>query len=717
MLIAAFDESRVGDAPEQRLQECLIRVQNAFYSIRRAIKGSESEADGVSSERLVLADLNEVVKRLYPSLPRPAFDHPNAQVSRLPNLSSDERQAYLVVMRHIDVSVTNQAEYEEFRQTAIQERDWLLKDLISRLGVGGANDLIREQLKQLNQEERALGESIASLIAEANARLQEDRSRIQIEAEVEQDIAHYLASQRFDPQDLRQLIDSFTADSDLQLCFAKVLRGDVFKKGGSLNDLRQYLVALSEVLRDARSLSPILIESILLAPPDQLATRAGLDTLGTELKALGDAPGNLRARELEALVGIIAHILEANFPYGQHVSDQYRVAARVVVFGLAPQIKDRELDRPVRDCVSMANLVSRSTGVQLSFAIVNDTIQTHLLPHLVVCKNQSESNPVKRRYQLLRSPDERLASVVAHLEYIARRPVSAKKKSASSQATTSKQALTSSVKTKVTNPALKRPPVDPLGKERTELVAKQNLLTRQLGFLEEKSRQLAERTCALASVSNLAQPLQLAVDRLGVLSTRLSSSVHNNLSYLEQGSYMGKFDRYCFSRLREKVGFSRIMPPARVAKALSKKTSLSEIRKLVFACALERYPDMPTIFNEIQCARAELLAVEKELLSSSFWISRKATAKLATAIATYLGTNSALTSSTAHPDCLAILCRGFKWIENLESRVELQAALEECQQTIQQQLVDVAAAIERVSGQLAKSQDKDREQGGDCDKT
>jgi hypothetical protein len=708
MLSVILSESRAGDSDEQRLEECLTRVQSAFNSLLRVTKGCESLSEAVLSEQLVLAGLGELVKKLYPELPRPAFSYPSTEVSKLHGLSSDERQAYLVVLRHLDVIRTSQAEQDDFRQIAVQERDWLLKDMISRLGVGGANDCIREQVEKIHKDDRALVESIGTLIVDANKRLEEELERIQAEAKIEEGIARYLASQRFDGHDLNELVGLFTADSDLHQCFAKVLQGDEFRKGGSLDELRDYLNTLSAVLRDARTLSPVLIESILLLPATEFASRSGLDAFSKHLKALSNAPETLRAREFEALVEMTASILEANFPYGNHVSDQYRVAARVVIFGLAPQLKDRELDRPVRDGTSIANLVSRSTRTPLSFAIVNDTIQTHLLPHIIVCKNQSELNPVKRRYQLLRTPDERLAPIVAHLEYIARRPVSTKRKGPSSQAAATRQGQPSHAKTKSSGTATKQAPLDPREKELKQLLAMKSVLERQLPYLEEKCKQIATRCDALASLSDPAQQLQPLVERLSSLSSRLSSSLRNNLSYVEQASYRDEFDKYCFSRLRDQMGFTPFGLPSRIAKALARKITFSELRELVLVCALERYPGIQAIFNEAKCTRAELSAIGKDLLSHVFGNSRQATAQLRAAIATCLDTNSA-----KGPDRLAILSQGFELIQHPERLAEIQVALKECHRTAQQQLADVGSAIVRVSGQTSNVQDESQGQGGE----
>jgi len=268
-LAGLLTSSPIGETSHADVLKCVRELEQSFHALRAATDAYRFQDLPMSSDQLSLAELPKLARSLSLPPPPEPFD---ALHSDLHALTRDEKQAYLVVTRHLDVLSSDEEKNAGFIEVAIQERDQLLDDLIRRLEISGAGSVIATQALRFTDQRPGLSNSLNSLIVEANDRLEEELVRIQCEAQVNDEIARYLARQRFASHDLRDILEILASNPDLQKCFATILRDYNSMPSGVVDELRVYLKELDDTLSLARNISPILFDLVLNSPGQQLAS-------------------------------------------------------------------------------------------------------------------------------------------------------------------------------------------------------------------------------------------------------------------------------------------------------------------------------------------------------------------------------------------------------------------------------------------------------------
>lgn len=700
-LAAIVSPSNTQELPAEQLQHCLDRLQESFELLIRMTTSYHSPGADVVCDQLVMANLREVVQNLYPKLRPPAFTYANANVSQLPMLARDEKQAYLVVTRHLDVCSTAVEAHPEFARIAAQERDELLEDLIRRCEVAGATDLIMPHAAHMAEDCQQLKTSLRDLILRVNARIEEDLVRIQCETELDEELARYLARQSFCAGDLREVLALFINNSDLRQSFVQMLRAHDSMPSREYNQLHEYLITFAGMLSVARKVSPLLLEAILRSPEKELETKEGVERRQQELQALKENPEKLRAQELSWLVSLTASLLESNFSAPNHVAEQYRIAAEIVVFGLAPQMKNAQLERPVRDCGSVVGLVSRNSGSPRSVAIINQTIQSHLIPHLLVCKNESESNPVKRRYQLQRALPENLMPVMGYLEHIAKRPVVVRKKAVTSPSTAAQGVALNDTKTAKRELEVNRTQADIQEQERQQQYVQIAALRRLLSVVEEKYDEIVNQARVTLGHTETARQLQVPLGRVEILATRLSSSLHNGLSFREQSSYSDELDSFCFARLREMVGLRRLGMISRGNRVKAKRISAIGIKEVIVDGIAQKYPDTLLFLEDGRKVIATLRETDRQLSNNAVQSVAEASTKARVAIAACIGG-----ASLSDPERAVMLNHYCRVVSNPALLENVRCALKELRHSVRRKLEKLVATTSDQQNVVGRPKDE-----------
>jgi hypothetical protein len=220
-------------------------------------------------------------------------------------------------------------------------------------------------------------------------------------------------------------------------------------------------------------------------------------------------------------------------------------------------------------------------------------------------------------------------------------------------------------------------------------------------FLAECQKELSASIVLASGHTDVAQQLQGLLDKLSPLSARLSSSLRNGLGFQEQTNYKSDFEKSCFSKLRQRVGFNPLGLNTKSQKVRAKRMNLHDVTEHVVDCILQTAPGALGVLEVGKRAFGTLREVEAQLSAPTVSFLHESFATIRTRIATCLAAISRSESerATALASCIGM-------VSNPEPFVAVQRALQELGDELQKKTIDAVGsdAILRASTESAHHQ-------------
>lgn len=547
-----------GELFSPRLRDTLLAVQENYVTLRGATSAYNSPDGIVSSEQLPLRGLKDIIRELRKNLPPPPSKADSSQSTDTGVLSSDEKQTFLIVTRHLDTLCSNASSDAEFIQTAQAERDQLLVDLIRVYDIDVARTKIMQMARRHQHEHPQLVSSLNTIITEAKASIEDELLSIVSEKALSEVIAGYLARQRYPTQHLKGVVELFEEHREAQPFCAQILEKYGSLPTSSPAELGQYLSCLTRVRVSAQELSPILHESFHTAPNQELATVEGVVRFEQALERMKSNPEQLRAQEVVSLVALAASTFEAINKASSLPTAQYGYAAEILVRGFLLESSKKTERGPTRDCAEIMTRVNRGSSTRRTVADIHATIESLLVPGLLECKNRTESSPEKRRYQLAMEPRREFSAILTYARDLASRSA-ARTTSVpeANRSVTSQEQPTSQIPLSESSEG---PPVvantdnaQPERNGREEKTATSERLRHLDTLVDGLVKQLEPQIARISAHSEVAESTSHDLQKVGALVSRLRSSLHAGMGAAEASTYKNTFELESFKKLRRKV--------------------------------------------------------------------------------------------------------------------------------------------------------------------
>jgi hypothetical protein len=579
--------SQLNEPLIERTIDCLSEIQGTFTKLSNAIAGYNSPNGEITSAQLRIRDLKGVVKQLSQQLPPASFQQDTQRANHLSTLTSAEKRATLIVLRHLDTLTETPDVIDDSIRNAQIERDQLILEM---LRLNDAQELYNHVIKQADcfaAQYPHLITSLESAINEAKSVVEDKMLSIVCEHSLDEDIASYIVRQQLPSETQGSVVAVLLENQELSSVCSRIIKRHHAIPIGSVDELRRYLDTLNDVLSNAKSLSPLVLESLLAEPNRELATQAGLTRSAAMLKSLKDNPAQLLAYEHAYLESKITTILETSFSELYKSHEKRVEAARILFFNFVPESRDGTSASVVREGKTIISRYKRFIGSDLKADQLQNAISRLVNADILVLSNRNETDPGKRRYHISKQSTPALIELTTCLESMASRTTPINKQTpprTSPSATQQTRARAAQSAPSKNTKSISSPLAHP-----TEDLVKIKIATfnRLLTFIDEKLAEFEEKIILAATSSPLAQQSQAKLSSISILSSRLLSSVAKESTIIGASKFREPFEFKCFKKLSERVGVRPIGTQARSRRPALKKITERAVQDLVVETLIE----------------------------------------------------------------------------------------------------------------------------------